>query len=206
MTLILPTEFQPVNEILKPWTTTSWNGARSVLSHWTTTTGRLSAVQSTVPTTPSPMRRWTDRPGITALRSRPRQIAPGVTFFTADSPVDTLKEMAQRNPAPKQPPAPQGLTEYLPELVAFWREVMKGSIVTTLDNGHVVEGSIPIECRLKASELLAKYLAPPPKGGVKSGSQIVAPPMDIMKLAEKLEKIPLEDLHSLLAETNGAHT
>lgn len=84
---------------------------------------------------------------------------------------------------------PSMLTENLDDLVEFWRTVMKGHIVIETENGKLANSSIPMELRLKASELLAKYTekGTSSKKSVAKGNKATAT-VDILNLAKLIEQ------------------
>lgn len=77
------------------------------------------------------------------------------------------------------------VTPQIQKLLDFWEEVMNGSYDTADKDGNVKRLFIPIELRLRASELLAKYTVPGKIRQEDDGDITTTP--DILKLAQMLE-------------------
>jgi hypothetical protein len=69
-------------------------------------------------------------------------------------------------------------------LVEFWQTLMKGRFAAADENGIVKEMYVPLDMRLKASELLAKYILPRTAPS-EDDSDITTTP-EILKVADLL--------------------
>lgn len=101
---------------------------------------------------------------------------------------------------PRKAPAITPEVEITPEvsnLLEFWKEIVKGRVVTSDDQGAVKEIVVPLEVRIRASELLAKYMIPTKGKLVEAENEDtkVATP-DILRVAQMLESDGHDDLLS----------
>ena len=75
--------------------------------------------------------------------------------------------------------------DYADSLLGFWEELMKGKILVANSLGEMKEAIVPIEVRLRASELLAKYTVPTKAKAAEDREITVTP--DILRVAHMLE-------------------
>ena len=91
-------------------------------------------------------------------------------------------------------------TTYAADLLDFWYEIMKGKMLVSDSHGQIKESFVPIEIRLRASELLAKYTVTA-KGKAVEDHEVSATP-DILRVAQMLEsddRYTDEDIRRALA-------
>ena len=108
--------------------------------------------------------------------------------------------------AQKQTPSAVKLTPDLSMLIEFWREIVRGKLVST-DGVKVTEHDIPIDLRLRASELLAKHMMPA-KGMLyesDQAEQVATVTPEILRVASLLEnKISDQELKDFMRELDAS--
>ena len=109
------------------------------------------------------------------------------------------EEMKPKTGVPKeQPPLPADIDD----LRAFWLSVMKGAFTTVDEHDKLTNVMVPMELRLKASELLAKFTVVPAKKRAKTDEGITATP-DILRLATLIEQSKEITNEALAGAING---
>lgn len=101
--------------------------------------------------------------------------------------------------APKKNVADERPSMDASTLLEFWSDIVKGKMLAAGNDGTLREITVPLEIRLRASELLAKYTVPS-KGKAVEDKEITATP-DILRLAQLLEsdkKYSDEDLQAAI--------
>ena|SRR5437899_4375299 len=79
------------------------------------------------------------------------------------------------------------ITGDVQDLLTFWRQCVSGRIVVKDESGKEQTLIVPLEVRLRASDLLAKHAMP--KGGrlVEEEDELTTATPDILRLADMLE-------------------
>lgn len=83
--------------------------------------------------------------------------------------------------------APTVATEDVRDLLEFWSQLMKGSFLTTGPNGEPQMVPVPLDLRLRASQLLAQYTVPGKVTSRPVETDDVAVTPDILRVAQMLE-------------------
>lgn len=87
------------------------------------------------------------------------------------------------------------ITPEVASLLDFWKEIVKGRVMVGDAEGILKEIVVPLEVRIRASELLAKYMIPT-KGKLvereDEDTKLTTP--DILKVAQMLENDQHDDM------------
>jgi hypothetical protein len=85
-------------------------------------------------------------------------------------------------------PAPTVATGDVRDLLEFWGQVMKGQFLMADQNGNPKIIPVPLELRLRASQLLAQYTVPGKVTAQPQEDDDVAVTPDVLRLTQLLEQ------------------